>query len=225
MKIYAEQVAPEYQESPLFYGDWPENVYIYGNRDYKTSDKIEDLKNLIYDAADELKQLIRGAYGYFTEEYTLNDILKYFLPRDDGREYSRAERLKWRELLLSFDYYSDIDGDEITAALELITGEKYSAAEIRGCCQCEWTNILYPASYGREWLRDFEIEYFNMGDEWRISENSPDDDEIYYFYTHAWSDDGKRAEIAAAFGVDPADVVLYEFDEWTRTPNYREVGA
>ena len=34
MKVYARQIAPEYQESPLFLGDefWPENVLVYGNR-------------------------------------------------------------------------------------------------------------------------------------------------------------------------------------------------
>ena len=33
MKIYARQIAPEYQESPLFLeGSWPEKVYVFGNR-------------------------------------------------------------------------------------------------------------------------------------------------------------------------------------------------
>ena len=36
MKIYARQVAPEYQESPLFMGPemWPENITITGNRNF-----------------------------------------------------------------------------------------------------------------------------------------------------------------------------------------------
>jgi hypothetical protein len=221
MKIYAEQVPPEHQESPLFYGDFPENVYIYGNRDYKTSNKIKTLLDDIDTAAGDLHDLQRGYYK--TCKYSLIEILYSYLPRDDGRAYTRGERLRWRALLLN--YYSGVirDDDALEAALELITGEKYSAAELRGCCQGEWTNILYPEEYGREWLREFEIEFFNMGEEWRVY--TDDDSDGFYMYTHNWRDDEKRAEIADAAGADPGDVVLYEFSGWTRTPNYKEVGA
>jgi hypothetical protein len=125
--------------------------------------------------------------------------------------------------LLNFDAGAINDDDAITTALQLITGDEYDAAQIRGCCQGDWNNIIYPTKYGREWLREFEIEYFNTGAEWRISENDPNNDDNYYMYTHAWSDDDIRAEIAAAAGVDPGDVILYTFTGWSRTPEYREV--
>lgn len=36
MKIYAKQIAPEYQESPLFLDDFfPDDIAVCGNRDYK----------------------------------------------------------------------------------------------------------------------------------------------------------------------------------------------
>ena len=59
MKIYAKQVTPEYQESPLFMEEWPENVYVFGNRHYNDhgGEYIENIKNSMYDAADELKAL------------------------------------------------------------------------------------------------------------------------------------------------------------------------
>lgn len=224
MKIYAKQVPAEYQESPLFMEEWPENVFVFGNRYYRDhgGDYIENIKNSMYDAADELKRVL---HGEFSGDYSLIEILNDFLEPENGREYSRAERLQWRDLLLSFSYYSDIDDDAITAALELITGRKYECAEIRGCCQGDWNNIIYPSEYGREWLEYFETEYFNTGTEWRICEDDPDSDDAYYYYTHEWSEDGQRAEIAAAAGVDPADVVFYVFDHWERTPIYKEVYA
>jgi hypothetical protein len=224
MKIYAKQVPAEYQESPLFMEEWPENVFVFGNRYYRDhgGDYIENIKNSMYDAADELKSIMDRCSYY----NSFIDIIADFLPAPEHKkEYSRAERLKWRELLLSFDYYSDIDDDAITDALELITGRKYECAEIRGCCQGDWNNIIYPSEYGREWLENFEIEYFNTGAEWRINEDSPDGDDNYYFYTHSWNEDGQRAEIAAAAGVDPADVVLYVFDHWERVPRYMEAYA
>ena len=223
MKIYAKQVPPEIQESPLFMEEWPENVYIFGNRHYKTHGNTEDIKNNMYDAADELKRL---QYGHFNGAgYSLIEILSDFLPAKNGREYSRADRLKWRALLLNFDACAITDDDAIITALQLITGDEYSAATIRGCCQGDWNNIIYPTEYGREWLENFETEYFNTGAEWRINEGDPDGGDEYYFYTHAWNDDGQRAEIAAAAGVDPADVVLYVFDGYTHTAKYKMVIA
>lgn len=176
----------------------------------------------MYDAGDELKRLEtgRGYYNSFIE------IIADILPAPEtGREYSRADRLKWRALLLNFDAGAITDDDAIITALQLITGREYDAAQICGCCQGDWNNIIYPSEYGREWLREFEIEYFNLGDEWRICEGDPDRDENYYIYTHAWNDDGKRAEIAAAAGVDPGDVVLYCFDGYIKTAEYRTVTA
>lgn len=224
MKIYAKQVAPEYQESPLFMEEWPENVYVFGNRHYKNhgGDYIENIKNSMYDAADELKALPRG--GSYYDSFI--DILADLIPEPENKkEYSRADRLKWRALLLNFDAGAISDNDAITMALELITGDEYAAGEIRGCCQGDWNNIIYPAEYGREWLENFEIEYFNTGDEWQINEGIPDSDDNYYFYSHAWNEDGIRAEIAAAAGVEPDDVILYIFTGYTRTPEYRLVTA
>ena len=224
MKIYAKQVTPEYQESPIFMEEWPENVYVFGNRHYKDhgGDYIKNIKNSMYDAADELKTLPRG--GSYYDSFI--DILADIIPAPENKkEYTRADRLKWRALLLNYDAGAITDDDAITTALELITGDEYDAATIRGCCQGDWNNIIYPAEYGREWLENFEIEYFNTGDEWQINEGIPDSDDGYYFYSHSWNEDGIRAEIAAAAGVDPEDVMLYIFTGYTRTPEYRLVTA
>lgn len=225
MKIYAKQVPPEYQESPLFMEEWPENVYTYGNRHYNDhgAEYIKNIENSMYDAADELKRIMRGNPHYYN---SFIDIIADLLPAPENKkEYSRADRLEWRALLLNFDAGAISENDAITAALELITGDEYDAATIRGCCQGDWNNIIYPAKYGAEWLQNFEIEYFNTGAEWHINEGSPDSDSEYYFYTHAWNDDGQRAEIAAAAGADPADVVLYAFDGYIHTAQYRTVTA
>ena len=226
MKFYAIQTQPEYQEPPLYFEEWPENVFVFGNRHYKDhgGEYIENIKNSMFDAADELKALPRGRSWYNSFIDIINDLLP---APENKKEYSRADRLKWRDLLSSFTYYHEINDDIITTALELITGREYDAATIRGCCQGDWNNVIYPAEYGRKWLKDFEIEYFNMGDEWRITTSCPDDDsddsDGYYFYSHAWNDDEKRAEIADAAGVDPADVILYCFDGYIKTASYKVV--
>lgn len=225
MRIYAKQVPPEYQESPLFMDEWPENVFTFGNRDYNAhAERLEDIRRSLETAAEEFERLQAGDFSCYVGGYSFKEILFNYLPRDDGREYTRAERLKMVQLVNNYCDCSSSDENEILCdVLELITGNKYDYATIRGCCQGDWQEIIYPAGYGREWLDAFECEYFNTGAEWRISENDPENDDNYYMYTHAWRIDDIRAEIAAAAGVDPCDVVLYEFTGWNRSPEYKEV--
>lgn len=216
MKIYAKQVPPEYQESPLFFGDWPENVFVFGNRHYQShAERLEDIKRALEDISD-----VCDGYSY------TNNLLDVIPDRDDGREYTRPERLQLVRLAKNYTEYSNSSDDEneiLCDVLELITGRAWEYSTLRGCCQGDWQEIIYPAEYGREWLRNFETEYFNTGAEWRISENDPESDDNYYIYTHAWRDDDIRAEIAAAAGVDPGDVILYTFAGWSKTPEYMEV--
>jgi hypothetical protein len=209
MKIYAKQVPPEYQESPLFMDEcWPENVFVFGNKwltDH--AGRLEDIKRALEDISD-----VCNGYGY------TNNLLDVIPERDDGRKYTRAERLQLVRLAKNYTEYSNNSDDEneiLCDVLELITGKKYEYATIRGCCQGDWQEIIYPAEYGDDFLRDFETEYFDTGAEWII-----DDD--YSVYTHAWRDDDIRAEIAAAACVDPGDVVLYTFTGWSKIPNYSE---
>lgn len=222
MKIYAKQIPPEYQESPLFMSDWPENVHVYGNRNlkehgnyYKT---VEYINNLSQDIDD-----LRGGCGWYTGE-SLERLLQDYFPRE--KPYTRAERLRVLDLIMEFFNVREYSDEERAIAMEIMElrdGIKYDDAEIRGCCQGDWQNVIYPEAWGRDWLEHFETEYFNTGSEWRINEGSPDSDDNCYFYSHHWSTDGIRAEIAAAAGVNTDDVVIYEFTGWTKTAQYTEV--
>ena len=215
MKIYAKQVPPEYQESPLYmFDDWPENVYVFGNRHFNDhSGRLEDIRRGLEELANAWDDLASGAPVYYNSWI---DAINDWLPRDNGSEYTRAERLRIAELANDYCSIGGAENETLCAALELATGTKYDYATIRGCCQGDWQEIIYPAEYGSEWLCDFETEYFNTGAEWII-----DDD--WSIYTHAWRDDDTRAEIASAAGADPGDVVLYKFTGWSRSPEYMEV--
>ncbi len=217
MKIYAKQVPPEYQESPLFMDEcWPDNVFVFGNRYFNDhAGRLEDIKQALEDISD-----VCNGWSCYSK---LSDVIP---ARDNDQEYTRPERLQLVRLAKNYTEYSNNSNDEnaiLCDVLELITGQKYECTTIRGCCQGEWQEIIYPAQYGREWLYNFETEYFNTGAEWRISENDLESDDCYNFYSHSWSDDGTRAEIAAAAGVDPGDVILYTFTGWSKTPEYMEV--
>lgn len=224
-KIHARQVPPEHQESPLFYGDWPENVYVFGNRNY--NEHAEDLQRIrdgLQDIADEWEAMQAG------RPYTdsLQAAITNVLPKDSGKGYTRAERLEMVQLAEEYAHslsWSDAEIRVMCRVLEIVRGEEYENACIRGCCQGDWQNIIYPASYGREWLEAFETEYFNTGTEWIIHEGDdapgdPDEIEGYSIYCHTYE---PRAEIAAATGSNPADVILYEFDGYTRRAEWKVV--
>ena len=224
-KVYARQIPPEYQESPLFYDTWPENVFVFGNRDYNQhAERLEEIQRGLEDISTTFDD-IRA--GYLPGE-NLHAVLWYHLPRDDGRGYSRAERLELVKLAKQYTESSAGSYDEEQAlllTLELVTGTEYESGTIRGCCQGDWQNIMYPAEYGRAWLEHFEAEYFNTGSEWMVHDEegepeSPEEISGYTVYCHGWSYDQLRAEIADVAGCDPADVVLYAFSSWSRSANY-----
>lgn len=139
MKIYAKQVPPEYQESPLFCGDWPDRVAVFGNRNYNahTFSDLETIRDAMNDGY--FPAPIVGSLAPWCDWWDRVDAL------DNGDE---------RALLCE--------------GLELLTGEKFEYGTIHGCSQGNWQHIIYPTEYGAEWLEAFEAEYFNTGTEWIV---------------------------------------------------------
>lgn len=194
MKIKAYQVAPEYQESPLWAFDaMPEGLEIYGNRDYKRHTSA---------TFDEVLECLE--YGDFSDfEFT----------------GYKADRLE--ELCNKYGARGANNEAIIAEALSIVTGQKWECKQISGCCQSDWNYIYYrPEEWTEKALEYFEIEYFNTGNEWRIEDEEGDD--MGNVYTHEWNDDERKREIAESIGVDPGEVTLYLFDGWIKTAKYRE---
>ena len=142
------------------------------------------------------------------------------LPEEYRREYSRPERLKMVELANEYCFAKSYEeNDVLCKVLELITGKTWDHGTIRGCCQGDWQDIIFPAEYGREWLEHFETEYFNTGSEWIID---PDGDNVSA-YAHSWNNDGIRVELADAIGTTPENITLLAFSGWKRSAEYAEV--
>jgi hypothetical protein len=221
MKIYAKQVPPEYQESPLFLGDefWPDDVFVFGNRDYNQhADTLNDLKTALENIVEVFDDMQQGQ-GWTND---LAYAIHCELPEEYRREYSRPERLKMVELANEYCFAKSYEeNDVLCKVLELITGKTWDNGTIRGSCQGDWQEIIFPAEYGREWLEEFETEYFNTGTEWIID---PDGDNISV-YAHGWNNEQIRAELAAAVGVEPENIILQAFSGWSKTAVYAEVEA
>ena len=66
-------------------------------------------------------------------------------------------------------------------------------------------------------------EEYNNGKEWTIYDDDPNENpeaDSFSMYVYSWDDDEKRKEIAAAAGVDPAEIEMHAFTGWSRSACY-----
>lgn len=226
MKIYASQVPPEYQESPLMLDEsfFPDDVILDGNRDYRSHttpayDRIIEYMDDAQEALDDLENYPDDAY-YKDATEAINAIF----PRDDGKRYSTRQIHAWKAIITEWDQ----DDDQVCDALELITGNAYVSTTIRGCCQSDWQDAFFPASWGRGSIEELEAEYFNTGSEWAVCETDDDiqdvsdldDQDLVYMYTTSWNDDDTKKEIADAFNGTANDVTLFPFSGFSRVASW-----
>lgn len=229
MKIYARQISPEYQESPLFIDEcFPDNIAVCGNRDF--NEHIPDIFKTVSEVLEngelaEMLEDIKACEWYKNATEAITD----YLPPVKGRystnavhalknyvcEYATCPRCEEERILL--------------CVLAIVTGKKWDSKIIRGCCQSDWNYIYYPVDeWSKEALEAFETEYFNTGTEWIVHDEegtpeAPEEINGFSMYCISWNDEGIRKEIADVTGGNPQDVVLYAFDGYIQTAKYREV--
>ncbi len=226
---------------------WP-GVSIFGNRDFSDAwsedadglqDRIEEAAETwcaaAYDVAPSATQ--RGRWTYTRRRSLRRDpydenrrpslagiLADNGISRKDGKPWTVKQRHAWREIIEALIESPRYEIDDATAdALQLITGEKYETGTIRGCAQRDYATVIYPARIGRSGLRALEIEFFNMGEEYKIFFGEKNDDRAEYIvnvYCYSWSDDEKRAELADAAGCSPEEIVVHEFTGWSRAACY-----
>lgn len=219
-KLYARQIDPVYQKSPMMiFKDedcYNEGIYIYGNRFmYAMGDK------LVKDVVERLKEVAYDSQNYYDSvEETLES---YDWNKTNGEAWTAQELSRWTEL---FENTKDNEQNYI-AALQLLTGHEWAYITIAGNCQGDWQDVLYDTElYDKKDIKIIETEYFNTGSEWIIHDSNeepgnPDDIAGYCFYAHAWDIDDIKAEIAKETEIAVENIVLYEFDGYTHTPNYK----
>lgn len=234
-KIYARQIPPEYQESPLFLDDASfHNINVRGNRNYTahTSELFDRVHNALAYYSGGLLEAWDDLTGGNSPYYTWADALADIVPEEGRDPYTREERKHtWPNLAHAYNFAKNgrEENDLLCQALALVTGKPWEWRTLRGCCQGDWNEAFYCVEdWDRETLCAFEIEYFNTGTEWIIhdEENEPEDpDDISGFsvYCLGWNEDQIKREIAEYAGGSPENVTLYKFNGWTRTAIYEEV--
>lgn len=238
MKIYAKQVSPEYQESPLYLDCFfPDNIILTGNRYYK-SHTTQEYNHIISYFEDMAGTWENGRFffkwngtGYDKimkkPEYTLQELLtEYGFTRPDGKPWTTKQRHEWRLLMER----EELDDDGIIKGLHLLTSKAWKAFTICGCSQSEWQSGFCPVDeWSNEALEVFESKYFNTGTEWIVHDESfdpesPEEINGFSLYVTEWREEDIAARIAEAVGGSPYDVIMYFYDGKTWTPKYRNVG-
>lgn len=224
--IYARQIAPEWQESPIFLdGMFPENIVVTGNRDYISRTTAE--YDRVLDTLESYAEVLESPreYGYKCATEAAIDLLQPVKGK-----FSTGNIHALKGYFSRYGTGSSRDDKEIIArVLSLVTGQPWQWSIIRGCCQGDWQEVFYPVNeWGREALAAFEVEYFNTGSEWIIhdEENAPEGPEDisgYSCYIVARTEEGIRKELAEMAGCVPSDLVMWAFEGFTRIPEYKAV--
>ena len=204
MKVYARQIEPEFQDPNMFMIDHSGN-YIWIDDIYRD---ICILPNGRY--RDYMPDDIRELYDMFNRGELDTDSLEEL----SGRNLSDEEKAKFTELLEMYDntkWSRELDQQLFLAAILILKQKPYSFRTIRGCCQGDWADILYPSEeFTDDDVKNFESEYFNLGSQWIIHDETtdpegPEDIDGYSIYCHDSDENAVRSEIASATGCDPAD--------------------
>lgn len=230
MKIYAKQVPPECQESPIFYAEcFPDNIAVCGNRDFNrhTPEIFDKVLNVL--EAGEVADILENFKDWGQWYKNATEAITEYLPPAKGK-YSTNAIHALKSLICDYSSCSSSAEDEILLkALSIVTSKKWNCRTIRGCSQSEWQEIFYPVDdWSKEALTTFGAEYFNTGTEWIVHDEeadpeSPEDVSGYSIYCTSWNDEGIKQEIAEASGGSPEDVLLYTFDGYRQTALYKEV--
>lgn len=217
-RFVAYQIDPEYQESPFyqFYPDFPEDISVFGNKSYRAryTPEIDSIMEVM-DKTGFLWSL--SCDETFDEQKAT--ITEYF----DDFDVSRITDENMRKLIDFFLDNEDVAFDYLHKRIfSILTGRKYDCRRINGCCQGDWNYIFFPED---EWtdqdIDRFEIEYFNLGDEWKVVDEDDPEFPVFY-YTHEWNHQVRKYELAQMIGCRPEELTMFEFVGYTRTPEYRE---
>ena len=232
MRMYARQVNPEYQESPLFMGEefFPDNIAVFGNRDFNEHmpDVVQRVREVLDagELAEALEDIEAGRADPVFQFTEPAEACTDFLHPEHKKTYNAQDA---RTLKMAVKEYDKDENNALCIALSVVTGKKWEHKTLCGCCQSDWVEVLYPVDeWNREALAGFEAEYFNTGTEWIIHDGNatpetPEDVEGYSLYCRAWCNEDLKNEIAAATGCTPEDVTLYRWTGTRKINVYEEV--
>ena len=171
MKIEVTQVPPEAQKSYWMLDGEPDNIVLFGNKDYsehwgKWGDISRDYESLVetFEETFTSEGEPIGEDEFFT---SLKELTEYFLS-PYGYKYRPEDKETWVKLFLNNDCYNKEVW--VPVILSLIERKPYRFSVLKGNCQSDWQYVVFsPEDYpSKDAVRGMESEYFNTGSEWHV---------------------------------------------------------
>lgn len=155
------------------------------------------------------------------------------IPEDEDEAWDMIEHLEDREFTKeeaenAVDLWNEYqtakgeiaENDCIAPLMTLLSGTTWKWRRIRGSVQGEYGTVFYDSTWLDKGLDDLEMEWFNLGDEWKIT---LEDGQEMSVYTHTWNEDEMKKEICDVLEVGMDEVKFSKFVEFEKTPVYREI--
>lgn len=201
------------------------DVIITGNRDFISFNDDNDLYSSVVHAINSGMECELDAISLYDNDiyHTYKECVEDYL---ECKVSATQARLIKNRILDNRSYrtrfYSD-DDILIADIMSIISGHKYEWSMIRGYCQGDWQNVLYPADkYSHDVIEMLEGYYFTGSDYYiTIYEDDIETDDYCDFF---WQDnDTIKKLVAEQCGCNVDDVHLFYISGYTTTPCYTEV--
>ena len=128
--IYVRVRENEYVDTSIYMEGFLDGVCIYGNRRYYFWGDEDDRR--LYDNINK----------YLDDDSDIEDI-KYYCRVDDEQAneiHDILDKCYHQRIITEDELFPDI--------MEAVTGQKYYHSTIRGVCQGDWAECIYPEEYG-----------------------------------------------------------------------------
>lgn len=212
--IVAKQIPPDLQQSPidLTYVEW-EGMAVDGN---------SRLKTYYCNEYEQTKDFLSYCLSYAWDEAIDTDkqlltIVKSYLSTRGDISVDVAKKI-WN-ILVEFDNSKLTMSDAIIKVLSIWCNSPWKVYTIRGSVQGEWQDVYYNSSmFSIKDIETFEKDYFNLGTEWKITDE--DNQESWNIYCYEYDDEKLKKEIAESINHDLSDIVFEKFDGYEQVPKY-----
>lgn len=198
--LYITQTLAEWS-NPLDDDMYLFNIIAVGNHDYNEfnegeySELYARIKNGIDDMAYELEHYI-GDCGYKNATECINDWL--------GVKANTYQVGKVKKLL---EYGYCNNNILVAEMMTLFTPHKWETMTIRGYCQSDWCDIIYPADvYNKSDIDTFEAYFFGMYMEYRATFEEED---VWYTFCDFEGEDAIIKAISGDFGTSKVKYFSY----------------
>lgn len=183
-----------------------DNIIVIGSRDFceinnsEYGELYDAIKKRADDMSGEIMDINDGVNDYYeTIPEAVADMLDVEnITGEQAAAVKNAAAAYWNNKI-NFNEYA-------AALLTALTPHKWECDTLRGCCQGDWINILYPADvYSDTAISEYGCYFFGMYYEYNARYNG---DNVTYFYSDNYTRDEIIKYIAADFNAAPDQIIF-----------------